>query len=132
MAKAAAGGRAKGSIRQRGDTFQVRVYAGVDPVTGRPNYLTETDEDEKQAQRILRKLASEVDDQRHARTKATLGDAVDAWLRVHEVEQNTRKGYETHARLYIKPALGDVPVGKINAQLLEQFYAQLRKCRIRC
>lgn len=124
--------RTKGSIRRRGNSYQVRVYAGVDPVTGRPNYLTETAHDDRQAQRALRKLLSEVDEHRHARTKATLGAAVDAWLRVHEVEQNTRNGYEAYARLYIKPALGDVSIGKINAQLLEELYAQLRRCRARC
>lgn len=124
--------RTKGSIRQRGNSYQIRVYAGTDPVTGRPNYLTETARDDRQAQRALRRLLSEVDEQRHARTKATLGTAIDAWLRVHEVEQNTWNGYEAYARLYIKPALGDVSLGKINAQLLEEFFAQLRRCRIRC
>lgn len=49
-----------------------------------------------------------------------------------EAEENTRKGYATHARLYIKPALGKVPLNKINAQVLEELYAQLRRCRIRC
>jgi integrase len=132
MAKAAAERRPKGSIRKRGDTYQVRVYAGVDPVTGKPRYVTETARDEKEAERVQRRLLTEVDDQRHARTNATLGAAIDAWLRVHEAEENTRKGYETHARLYIKPALGDVPIGNINAQLLEELYAQLRRCRIRC
>ncbi len=132
MAKAAAERRPKGNIRQRGRTYQVRVYAGVDPVTGKPNYLTGSAATEDHAERLLRKLLSEVDDQRHTRTKATLGAAVDAWLAVHEAEENTRKGYETHARLYIKPALGDVPLGKINAQQLETLYAQLRRCRVRC
>ena len=124
--------RPKGNIRQRGRTYQVRVYAGVDPVIGKPNYLTGSAATEDHAERLLRKLLSEVDDQRHTRTKATLGAAVDAWLAVHEAEENTRKGYETHARLYIKPALGDVPLGKINAQQLETLYAQLRRCRVRC
>jgi integrase len=82
------------------------VYAGVDPVTGRTRYLTESTRDEKQTDVIMRRLLTEVDEQRNVRTTATLGAALDAWLRVHEVEQNTRKGYETHARLYIKPALG--------------------------
>ena len=51
---------------------------------------------------------------------------------MHETEENTRKGCATHARLYIKPALGKVPLSKINAQVLEELYAQLRRCRIRC
>lgn len=34
--------RKRGNVRVRGNSLQVRVYAGVDPVTGKPNYLTET------------------------------------------------------------------------------------------
>ncbi len=124
--------RSRGHVRKRGNSFQVLVYAGVDPVTGRARYLTESTPDEKQTDVIMRRLLTEVDEQRNVRTTATLGAAVDAWLGVHQVEQNTRKGYETHVRLYIKPALGSVPIGKINAQMLEELYAQLRRCRIRC
>ncbi|WP_344415903.1 hypothetical protein [Amycolatopsis minnesotensis] len=44
MAKSSTGenSRKRGSIRARGNALQVRVYAGVDPVTGKPSYLTET------------------------------------------------------------------------------------------
>lgn len=124
--------RTRGHVRRRGNSFQVLVYAGTDPVTGRARYLTESTKDEKQTDAIMRRLLTEVDEHRNVRTTATLAVAIDAWLRVHEVEENTRKGYETHARLYIKPALGSVPIGKINAQMLEELYAQLRRCRIRC
>ncbi|HEY2043224.1 MAG TPA: hypothetical protein VGH11_11170, partial [Jatrophihabitans sp.] len=74
--------RQRGSIRNRGGRFQVRVYAGQDPVTSRPHYLTESAGDDKQADRILRRLLTEVDEQRNARTKATLGTAIDSWMRV--------------------------------------------------
>ena len=57
---------------------------------------------------------------------------IDAWLQVHDADQSTIAGYETHARLYLKPALGDVPIAKVSARSLEQLYAQLRKCRLRC
>jgi integrase len=91
--------RQRGSIRNRGGRFQVRVYAGQDPVTGRPHYLTESTGDQKQADRILRRLLTEVDEQRNARTRATLGTAIDSWLRVHDAEAGTLDGYEIHARL---------------------------------
>jgi len=132
MAKAAAKTRSRGSIRRRGNSLQVLVYAGVDPLTGQRMYLSESTTDEDEAQRILNRLQSEVDEQRNARTRATLGVAMDAWLRVHDVEENTRKGYETYIRRYIRPALGDVPVAKITAKVLEEFYAELRRCRVRC
>jgi hypothetical protein len=80
----------------------------------------------------MRRLLTEVDEQRHARTKATLSQALDSWLMVHEAEANTLAGYEANARRYIKPALGGVPVGKVTTHMLEEFYAQLRRCRTRC
>lgn len=125
-------GRPRGSIRRRGNSYQVRVYAGIDPVTGRANYLTQSASSQKEADKALRRLAAEVDEQRNARTKATLTTAVDAWLRIHEAEANTLRGYEANARRHIKPALGSVPLGKITPHLLEEFYADLRRCRARC
>jgi integrase len=124
--------RQRGHIRRRGGSYQVLVFAGIDPVTGTRNYLSESTRDEKQAQKILRRLTSEVEEQRVARTKATLGTAVDAWLKIHEAEANTLRGYEANARRYIRPTLGHVPLSKITAQVLEEFYAQLRRCRARC
>jgi integrase len=101
-------------------------------VTGRQHYLTKSAPTEKEAQRILRRLLTEVDEQRHARTKATFGAAIDSWLSVHDAEANTLTGYETHARLYIKPAIGHVSIGKVTAQMLEELYARLRRCRTQC
>jgi integrase len=131
--KTAAGRRReRGHIRQRGNSFQVLVYAGVDPLTGKAHYLTESTPSEAQARKILTRLLGQVDERRNARTKATLATALDAWLRVHEAEESTLRSYDRYGRRYIKPALGDVPVGKITAQVLEEFYAELRRCRDRC
>src|SRR6266536_1926221 len=132
MTPAAAKRRTQGSVRQRGRTFQVRVYAGIDPLTNKDIYLTETAPDEKEAQRVLRRLLTQVDEQRHARTKATLSQALDSWLKVHEAETNTLSGYEANARRYIKPVLGEVAIGKVTTHMLEEVYAQLRRCRARC
>ena len=124
VAQTVPAGRQKGNIRKRGNSYQVRVYAGDDPLTGRPHYLTESTRDRKQAERILRRLLTEVDEQGATRTKATLASALDAWLRVHDGEANTRRGYEANVRRYIGPALGDVPLGKITAHLLEAAPAE--------
>ena len=132
MANAAAKSRARGSIRRRGNSLQVLVYAGVDPLSGQRMYLSESTTDENEARRILSRLQAEVDEQRNAKTRAPLGVAMDEWLKVHDVEENTRQGYETYIRRYIRPALGDVSVGKITPKVLEGFYAELRRCRVRC
>jgi integrase len=102
MARVAPTGRPRGHIRQRGRSFQVIVYAGIDPVTGTPHRLSASTTNEKEAERILRRLIHEVEQQIHARTNATLSEALDAWLRVHAAEANTLAGYEANARRYIK------------------------------
>ena len=124
--------RKQGSIRKRGRTYQVRVYAGTDPLTGRDNYLSETAPDEKTAQRALRRLLTQVDEQSDARTKATFGELLDAWLAVHEVDESTLADHEANVRRYIKPALGSMSVGRLTLQMLEELYAELRQCRARC
>jgi hypothetical protein len=85
VASAGQGKRQRGSIRKRGNSYLVEVYPGVDPLTGLRRYLNGSSTDEKEALRILTQLVAEVDQQRHARTHATLGYAIDEWLRVHEL-----------------------------------------------
>lgn len=124
--------RRRGHIRQRGGSFQVLVYAGVDPLTGKDNYLTESTRDAKEAEKILTRLLSQVDEQRNARTKATLGAALQEWLRGHEAEESTLDGYRGYVRRTIEPALGHVPIAKVTPKTLEDLYADLRRCRARC
>jgi integrase len=119
-------------IRKRGNSYQVNVYAGLDPLTGRRVYLSDSTTDLSEARRIRNKFRAEVDEQRHARTRATMRTAFLEWLKTHEVEDSTRKGYEDYLRLYVGPAFGDEPIGKIKARTLEQFYAELRRCSTRC
>ncbi|WP_020578019.1 hypothetical protein [Actinopolymorpha alba] len=78
------------------------------------------------------RLLAKVDQQRTGSTKATLGYTLDAWLQVHEADEQTLEGYRGYAERAIKPALGDVPIAKVSARVLEQFHAQLRRCRARC
>jgi integrase len=126
------GKRDRGSVRTRGGSHQVIVYAGVDPVTGKDVYLRESTQDEKKIPEIQSRLLAKVDQQRSAATRATLSYTIDAWLELHEIEESTLDNYRSYVDRVIKPALGDVPISKLNAQALESFYAQLRKCSERC
>jgi integrase len=80
VATKASKGRPRGHIRRRGNSYQVLVYAGIDPITGRMFYLTESTTDRAEAERILNRMRAEVEAQQNARTRATLGTALDAWL----------------------------------------------------
>jgi hypothetical protein len=123
------GARAPAAAR---NSFQVLVYACIGPLTGRELHLTESTGDEAGTKRILNRSG------RRLTRNRTFG------LRRHSVRPSTRgcgsmksrrtpgRGYEAYARKHIKPALGHVSVGKVTVRLLEEFYAELRRCRLRC
>jgi integrase len=130
-------GRQRGRIEERGKTLRVIVYAGVDPVTGKRVYLRETINGTdaaayKRARRALNKLLTQVDSQRSAPSSVSLSHALDEWMRTSEIEDSTRQTYQGYIDRTIHPVLGDEPVNKITARMLENFYADLRRCRARC
>ncbi|MDQ3764750.1 MAG: N-terminal phage integrase SAM-like domain-containing protein [Actinomycetota bacterium] len=117
--------------------MQVRLFAGKDPVTGRDVYLTAsiqgTDKKaHKKAEDKLAEFRTQVNKQRSTPSSVKLGYAIDEWLRTSEHEDSTREGYLGYITRTIRPALADVPVNKITARMLESFYAELRRCRVRC
>jgi integrase len=75
---------------------------------------------------------NQVDERRNPRTKATVNQLVDRWLEVLDVEPSTRIGYVRKIEKHVRPLLGRMQVGRIDTELLETFYARLRKCRDHC
>ncbi|MGH3462553.1 MAG: tyrosine-type recombinase/integrase [Kribbellaceae bacterium] len=122
----------RGHVRQRGGSWQVVMYAGIDPVTGERLYLRESTRDERQVAEIRARLAATVDKQRHASTSVELSYLLDEWIEVHELDDSTRDTYRRYIERTIKPALGREPISKIGPRVLEKFYARLRKCRGQC
>jgi integrase len=116
--------------------LRVRVYAGMDPLSGRRHYLTEVIDAGPaafaQAEQARTRLLSEVDEQRNPRTKATVNQMMDRYLDVLDVEPSTRAPYERYIRRYIRPQLGSLQVGRVDSEILDSFYARLRTCRDDC
>ncbi|MGH3972587.1 MAG: tyrosine-type recombinase/integrase [Pseudonocardiaceae bacterium] len=130
-------GRRRGNIRERGSSLQVRLFAGKDPVTGRDIYLSASipGTDKKAHKRAEDKLAefrTQVNRQRSTPSSAKLTYAIEEWMRTSEHEDSTREGYRGYITRTIQPALGEVPINKITTRMLEGFYAELRRCRVRC
>jgi integrase len=129
--------RRTGSVRQRGNSLQVRLFSGVDPVTGRDIYLTATVKGtDKAAQRAaddkLAEFRTRVVKQRSAQSSVSLGYALDEFMRNAELDDSTRHTYEGYIRRTIRPKLGEEPAKKIDARVLESFYSELRRCRALC
>ena len=113
-------------------SFQAIVYAGTDPLTGEERRLRETAPTYDQAELALTRLQSQVDEDRHPKSGITVGQAVAQWLDVVDLEDTTRERYEDLIRIYIRPTFGDMTAAKLDAELLERFYARLQRCRTLC
>jgi integrase len=129
--------RSRGEIEQLpSGSLRVRVYAGIDPITGRRHYLREVvpagPRAAREAEKARTRLLAEVDDRRNPRTNATVSQLLDRYLDVLEIEDTTRAGYESTLRNYIRPLLGELSIARIDGETLDSFYAELRRCRARC
>jgi integrase len=122
-------------IRRRGGTYQVRLFGGQDPVTGKQVMLTGSAEDEDGALKLRNKFRRQVAEATAARTSVTLGYLLDEWLAGHQVEETTRTSYRVAIEKFIKPAVGETSLtrlAQLGARPFEQLYAELRVCRRRC
>lgn len=129
--------RARGSIEELpSGALRVSVYAGIDPVTKRRLYLKERTPAgpgaAKQAEKVRTRLLNQVDEKRNPRSRATMGQLVDRWFQVHDGDPSTLRGYETKIRNQIHPLLGHLPLTRVTTEVLDSFYADLRRCRTHC
>jgi integrase len=122
-------------IRQRGQSYQVRVFSGTDPLTGKEVYVTGSAQTEKDAIRLRDRLRSDVVESRASRTNGTLGHLLAEWLDQHPGEKETVDDYRSLADSFIIPALGQIRLTRLvqpGPSPIEKFYAELRRCRRRC
>jgi hypothetical protein len=118
---------------------RVKVYAGVDQLTGKKLWLRETvpacttrRETEREAEKVLTRLLNQVGERRSPRTEATVNELLDRWLEVIDVERTTRTGYVGKIEKHIRPTIGRLQVGRVQVETIETLYAQLRRCRDHC
>jgi integrase len=120
----------QGNLQQRGpSSWRIRVFVGRDEA-GKKRYLERTVRGTKrEAQRVMARLVTEVDEGRHVAAAASrFGDVLERWLEVKAtvVEPSTLANYRWLAATYVVPRLGSLPLDKIRALDLDTFYAQLR------
>ena len=129
--------RQRGSIEELpSGALRVSVYAGIDPLTGGRHYLRETippgPTAGAEAQKVMRRLANQVDERRNPRTNATVDQLLDRHFELAELEVNTLANYRSLADKHIRPLIGSVKVGALDGDLFDSFYATLRRCRDHC
>jgi integrase len=122
------------TIRKRRGGWQVIVYAGLDPLTGRQRQLTrQINGSYRQAEKVEARLRTEVADGQHAGTRVkTLGELVDLWIERRAasdkpISPDTVEDYRSLIAKKIKPALGGKRLHMVNASVLDAFYDDLRR-----
>ncbi len=120
-----------GSIRQRGAaSWELRVYAGIDPDTGRRRYRTATVRGNRaDAERGLANLIAEVRADRAVGATSTLSEVLEAWFAIAAVSWAPTTVRQTRSVLdrYLHPHLGVQHVGEITPAMIDATYAFLRE-----
>ena len=101
------------------------VCGDVDPISWKRHYLTEVipagRTAAKEAEKARTRVLAQVDERRNPRTRATLDQLLDRWLEVADIEATTRMGYVNKLNKHVRPVLGKLPVGRLDAETLESF-----------
>ncbi len=128
---------ARGSItRLPSGSLRVRVYSGLDPVTRHRRYLSETVPDSpaalEGAEAACRRLLTQVREGRQPRTDITVSALLARHLAMLHASGTTRYGYQCMITKHVQPLLGNLPLTAVTPELLDHFYAELRRCRDHC
>ena len=118
-----------GSIRRRGpNSWQLRVYAGIDSSSGRKRWVTRTVRgSEREARRQLKGF---LDDASNAQVHAgSVGDLLDRWFAAASSDWAASTIRETKSLIehHLKPHLGHHAVAKLTTADIDDVYAHLRR-----
>jgi hypothetical protein len=118
-------------IRDRGEYFQVRVYAGLDLLTGKKRFLDGRAPTKPEAEKLEARLTQAADGRHGGAGPRTVEELVHRWLAwretIGELSPTTLVGYRHWIRRVIVPALGRVPVRRLDVGMLDQLDAELRR-----
>lgn len=117
------------SIRKRGpNSWQLRVYTGVDASSGRKRWVTRTIRgSEREARRQLKAFLAEASDRRVR--AGSLSDLLDRWFAAASTDWSASTLRETKSLLehHLKPHLGHLLIAKLTTADIDDFYAHLRR-----
>jgi integrase len=118
-------------LKREPDYWELRVYAGRDPVTQKKRYVSRTFRDGKrEANKALNVFVAEVSRETVTTNEAT----VDTLLATHvdHLEARGRQvrtidGYRTIARGVASDPIGSMPLAKIKVKDVDDYYVRLRQ-----
>lgn len=87
---------------------------------------------DRRARAARDRLVSQVEERRNPRTKATVDQLLERYLDQFDGAASTVTLYRGYVRNHLSPFLGKIKVGALDADTLDAFYAELRRCRDHC
>jgi integrase/DNA-binding transcriptional regulator YhcF (GntR family) len=75
---------------------------------------------------------NQVDEKRNPKTRATVDQLIAKYFEVLDVDTQTMRGYRSKYKNHIKPLIGSQPLTRLDIEILDSFYAELRTCRDHC
>jgi integrase len=78
------------------------------------------------------RLVREVEERGSPRTAATVNQLLDRYLDKFDGTPRTLELYGSYVRKHIGPLISEVKVAVLDAEILDSFYAELRRCRDHC
>lgn len=118
----------KGFMRQRGEAWELRVFVGYDPVTGKQRYTNRTIRaGKREAQRVLAEMITEAERGLVSRTAATVGELLEAWFEMAAPDFSPTTAKETRGYMdrTLIPHLGTRPLAKLKPAEIDAFYRRL-------
>lgn len=114
-------------MRNRGeDSWELRIYRGVDPDTGRQRWSTKTVHGSRRY--AERQLAEFVEAVRESEVRTgTVGELLDRWFEAASPQWAPSTVSQTRSVIgcHLKPHLGHLPVAKLTTADIDDFYGHL-------
>ena len=119
-----------GSLRQRGrDTWELRVYLGVEQDSGRERWATKTVHGSRR--HATARLGEFVEDAGYARLRVgTVADLLDRWMAHASPAWSSTTLAQTRSIVehHLIPILGDIGVNKLTTIDIDDMYRVLSRC----
>lgn len=118
----------RGQIRKRGASWCVVLYLGRRPDTGKKAYKWTTFSSRHEAEAALPRLLAQMGaGSTLPSPRLTVGSFLDQWL--HDYVEGlpspvTRRNYRDIVRVHLIPALGNVPLARLNPQIIQMHLSQ--------
>jgi integrase len=118
-----------GTIRQRKNgRWEARYTIGRDAGTGKQIQKSVYGASEKEVLKKLQQIHVDIENGAYTEpTKLTVGAWLGIWLNEYtsHIKQSTKSDYANKSTNHIIPALGSIPIQKLNSHTVQEFYNKL-------